>query len=211
MTHRTWDQVVDAYQSYTFKISDVVIESTNGKRIFTKKWLTFVDNVKYYIGVALDEINLPVIKSWFDANHIVFLINISNLYYAIELNRWSTYYYIYAIPDSKLKDIENTYLGNFKCTMKEITCISDPRDLFKVMSLPKHPMYKIGDYIIPTKAILKSWSRIVMNKLYIITDIDFRGRTTLYQCINYNEHLKGKANAVYSFSESTIKRIDGGV
>ena len=211
MTHRTWDQVVDAFQSYTFKISNVVLGSPNGEQIFTDEWLTFVDDVKYYIEVALDEINLSVIKSWFDANHIVFLIKISNLYYAIELNRWSTYYYIYAIPDSKLKDIENTYLGNFKSTIKDITGISDPRDLFKVMSLPKHPMYKIGDYIIPTRAVLKSWSRTVMNTLYIITDIDFRGRATLYQCINYNEHLKGKANVVYNFGESTIKRIDGGV
>lgn len=211
MTHKTWDQVVDAFQSHTFKIDDVLIRSINGKQIFTKEWLTFVDDVKYYIGVALDEINLPVIKSWFDANNIVFLIKISNLYYAIELSRWSTYYYIYAIPDSKLKNIENTYLGIFKCTIKEITSISDPRDLFKVMSLPKHPRYKIGDYIVPTRAVLKSWSKDVMNKLYIITSIDFRGRTTLYQCINYNEHLKGKANVVYNFGESTIKRLDGGV
>ena len=200
MTHRTWDQVVDALQNYTFKISNVTTRSINGKYVFTKEWLTFVDDVKYYIEIALDEINLSVIKSWFGINDIVFLIKISNLYYAIVINRWSAYQYIYAIPDSKLENIENTYLGNFKYTIKELKGISDPRDLFKVMSLPKHHMYKIGDYVIPTRAVLRSWSRVVMNKLYIITSIDFRGRTTLYQCMTYNEHLKGKATAVYNFS-----------
>lgn len=212
---RTFDQVMNALFDDLFDENHDIInekEKDLDKR-YPKEYVEFAHEVEYYFNIGLKFINAKVIKFYFSGYNFCFFFELADSFYTLSVSRWGGYCTLYAIPeDSQNKPFD--YLYGYKHTEISLKGKLTPEDLFRVIKLPRHARYKVGDLVYISPKIRKTfYGRYSYNKykntIYKIIGVDYKSNAVWYSI----EDIDAVKPAKYpdTFAETNLVKFNGGV
>ena len=212
---RTFTQVINALFDDLFEENHEVIneQEEDPDKKYPKEFVEFAHEVEHYVDIGLKFINAKIIKFSFSGYNFCFLVELDNKLYTLVISRWGGYCTLYAIPKNK-KDKPFEYVYNYKHTEISLRGKSIPEDLFRVIKLPNHAKYEVGDLVYISSRIRKTYYGMYsykkhMNIVYKIVKVYYKSNAVWYAV----EDINAVKPASYpdEFAETNLIKIKGGI
>lgn len=212
---RTFDQVMNALFDNLFKENHDILnyEELDPDKRYPKEFVEFAHEIEHYFSIGLKFINAKVIKFYFSGYEFYFFFELAGNFYTLSVSRWGGTSTLYAVPEYKYNKPFD-YLYCYKHTEISLSGKVTPEDLFRVIKLPRHARYKIGDLVYISSKIRKTYyGSYTYNKhkntIYKIIGVDYKSSAVWYSI----EDIDAVKPAKYpdSFAETNLVKFNGGV
>lgn len=210
---KTWQQVLQAIDGdlYYGKHEIINPKAKSSDAMYPKEFVEFAHEVEHYLSIGLSGINTKPYHYDYTGYRFYLYFKIDNNNYVISLSRYGTYCTIYALPDTIT--LGERYFYGYKHRDIEILHVTDPKDLFKNVALPKHAKYKVGDLVYVSPKIRKTYYgsysyKKHKNTIYKIIRVDYKSNAVWYSI----EDIDAVKPAKYpdEFAETNlVKFIEG--
>lgn len=210
---KTWKQVLKAINDdlYIDKYEPINPKAKSPDAMYPKEFVEFAHEVEHYLKIGLNEINAKPYHYDYTGYRFYLYFKIDNNNYVISLGRYSTYCTIYALPDTI--SFGQCYFYGYKHRDIDILNVTDPKNLFKNLTLPKHAKYKIGDLVYINKKILKTWYGVYhkncLRTIYKIIKVSYKSNAVWYSVQDIEKEKPD--NYPDSYAETNLTKFEGGV
>lgn len=212
---RTFDQVMNALFNDLFRENHDTLnyEEQDPDKRYPKEFVEFAHEIEHYFSIGLKSINAKVIKFYFSGYDFYFFFELSGSFYTLSVSRWGGMSTLYAIPETEYNKPFD-YLYCYKHTEISLQGKLTPEDLFRVIKLPIHARYKIGDLVYISPKIRKTfYGSYAYNKhrntIYKIIGVDYKSSAVWYSI----EDIDAVKPAKYpdTFAETNLVKFNGGI
>lgn len=212
---RTFDQVMNALFDDLFRENHDTLnyEEQDPDKKYPKEFVEFAHEIEHYFNIGLKFINAKIIKFHFSGYEFYFFFELAGNFYTLSVSRWGGTSTLYAVPETEHNKPFDSLYG-YKHTSISLKGKLTPEDLFKVITLPRHARYKIGDLVYINPKIRRTFYGSYTynnhrNTIYKIIGVDYKSSAVWYSI----EDIEAVKPAKYpdTFAETNLVKFNGGV